>query len=121
MSYGDLLWGHLANRAGFKIHYVRNVALKHPSRNMQELIKKEKRLGGGAGMHKRGKISPAKLVLKLINGCRPRMAEIKFVFKNGNDLDFRQKCKVLFIRHFLLNVRTYEQMRVTMGKEPNRA
>jgi hypothetical protein len=88
---------------------------------MKELIKKEKRLGGGVGMLRRGKVSPAKLTLNFINGLRPRIGEIKFVFQNGKELGFLQKCTVIFIRHYLLNLRTYEQIRVTMGKEPNRA
>jgi glycosyltransferase involved in cell wall biosynthesis len=121
MSFGDLVWGNAANKAGFVIHYVRNVALRHPSRNMKELIKKEKRLGGGVGMLRRGKVSPAKLTLSFINGLRPRIGEIKFVFQNGKEMGFVQKCAVIFIRHYLLNLRTYEQIRVTMGKEPNRA
>lgn len=120
-SYGDLIWGQQAHRAGYPIHYVRKVVVQHPARSMRELVKKERRLGGGAGIHKRGKISPATLFFNLINGCRPRVTEVKYVFKNGKELDFLQKCTVLFIRHYLLNVRTYEQIRVTLGKSPNRA
>jgi cellulose synthase/poly-beta-1,6-N-acetylglucosamine synthase-like glycosyltransferase len=121
LSLGDLAWGRKAHRSGKTIHYVPNVTIEHPARNFRELVKKERRVGGGAGLLRKGKTSPANLLFDFLNGFRPRLKEIKFVFRNGKELDFKQKCTVLFMRHYLLNVRTYEQMRVMMGKEPNRA
>ncbi len=121
LSLGDLLWGRKAQRAGNTIHFVSDVRVKHPARDFRQLVIKEKRVGGGKATREKGRKKVMPYLLDLLNGCRPRIAEVKFVFRNGKELDFVQKCTVLLIRHYLLNIRTLEQMRVNMGKEPNRA
>lgn len=121
LSLGDLSWGRKVKAAGYSIAYVPSVVVHHPSRNFKELVKKEKRVGGGAGRITKGKISSSKLVLNLLNGLRPRIKEIKYIMHNGQNMGPIQKLRVILIRHYLLTIRTYEQIRVTMGKEPNRA
>jgi glycosyltransferase involved in cell wall biosynthesis len=121
-SAGDLAWGKAAHLAGYPVHYVENVVVKHPARSLKELIKKEKRVGGGTGMAAREKAVLFSYLINLINGFRPRISEIKYVYKQQDKgLNVIDKIKVLFLRHYLLNVRAFEKLRVHMGKEPNRA
>ena len=49
MSTGDWKWAKQAGKAGYKIEYVENVIVRHPARNLSELAKKERRLGGAEG------------------------------------------------------------------------
>lgn len=122
-SCGDLEWGRAAARAGYPIHYVANVMVAHPARNFAELRKKERRVGGGIGIKLRGQgtMSAVKKSLHFLNGFRPRIAEVKFVMKNGNELGPYAKLKVLLMRHYLLNLRLLESIKVQLGKTPNRA
>jgi len=118
-SFADLQWGMEAHKAGYKIDYVDNVIVNHPARNWEELLKKEKRLGGGIGLRDRGKHSVT--VLKILNEYRPRIAEIKFVYRNGKQLNAIDKVLLLLMRHYLLGIRAYEKFRVQLGKNPNRS
>jgi glycosyltransferase involved in cell wall biosynthesis len=118
-SLSDVEWGKEANKAGFRIDYVENVIVKHPARNWDELVKKEKRLGGGIGLRLRGK--QRFNLIKFLNEYRPRLAEFKHVFSDGKHLNSIDKMKVLVLRHYLLGIRAYERTRVMLGKDPNRA
>lgn len=121
-SAGDFAWGKAAHLAGYPVHYVANVIVKHPARSLKDLIKKERRVGGGTGMAARGKGRQFSYLMELLNGFRPRVSEIKYVYKQqGKELDAIDKIKVLFLRHYLLNVRAFEKLRVHRGKNPNRA
>lgn len=119
-SAGDFAWGGTANRAGYLIHYVGNVIVKHPARSLKELIKKERRVGGGSGMNARKTAVTFSHFMEVLNGFRPRIAEIKDLYKKDTDLNAIDKIKVLCLRHYLLNVRALEKLRVHMGKKPNR-
>ena len=118
-SFGDLQWGIEAHKAGYRIDYVDDVVVNHPARNWEELVKKEKRLGGGMGLRDRGVKSVT--FLKVINEYRPRLAEIKFVYRNGKQLNLVDKLVLLIMRHYLLGIMAYEKFRVQLGKTPNRA
>lgn len=118
-SFADLQWGIEANKAGYRIDYVDDVVINHPARNWRELVKKERRLGGGIGLRDRG--TTRVTFLGMLNEYRPRLAEIKFVYRSGKHLSVIDKIILLFMRHYLLGVRAYEKYRVKLGKKPNRA
>lgn len=120
LSNGDLEWGRAAHKAGFPIHYVENVVIKHPARNFAELLKKEKRIGGGRGMAERALNTKVFNFICLLNGFRPRLAEIRHIWHTTN-LNTTDKIKIVLLRHYLLNVRAFEHLRVQLGKAPNRA
>lgn len=119
LSLGDLAWGRVANKAGFKVHYVPNVIVKHPARSLPELIKKEKRVGGGQGIRARGKKVAS--LLRFLYEYKPRLDEFRFILNNGKELNAIEKMKILLLRHYLLGVRSYEKRKVQTGKDPNRA
>src|SRR5690606_9743529 len=79
MAYGDLAWGSLATKAGFRIDYVKNVIVYHPPRSFKELIIKEKRLGGGGiyfyNKHRANWLNVLKFVYKL----RPSYKAFRFM------------------------------------------
>ena len=120
MTMGDSEWARKAHLAGFKIDYVENVVVHHPARTFAELVKKEKRLGGGDGiLRKKSRIGAINFI-KFLNSLRPRIKEIKFMNVQGSDLNIKDRVKLLFIRHYLLSIRDFEKFRVQMGKAPNR-
>ena len=119
LSWGDLNWGTEAQKAGYPIEYVDNVVVNHPARSWKELIKKEKRLAGGIGMRERDNKSIS--IFNFLNEYRPRLAEIKFVYRHGSHLDAIDKIKILLMRHYLLGLRAFERFKVRRGKIPNRA
>lgn len=119
-SAGDLTWGKMAHLAGYFVHYVENVIVHHPARSVKELIRKERRVGGGGGMNARKTAVRFSHFVELLNGFRPRIAEIRYLYNQDTDLNAIDKIKVLFLRHYLLNVRAFEKLRVHMGKKPNR-
>ncbi len=122
MSGADLRWGLMAQKADVSIEYVESVIIHHPARNtFGELIKKEKRLGGGGGKLFKKHDYVIVDFFKLLNQFRPRLAELRYIKTNGKDLRSVDKISILFIRHYLLGLRAYEKFRVQMGKKPNRA
>ena len=119
-SSGDFAWGKKAHLAGYAVHYVENVVVKHPARSLQELVRKARRQGGGAGI--RAMQTPVKFLdfIHLLNGFRPRIAEIKYLYNKNTGLNAIDKIKIFLVRHYLLNVRDFEKLKVKMGKKPNR-
>ena len=121
LSNGDLEWGRSAQQAGYPVHFVKDVVVKHPARSLTELIKKAKRIGGGRGMAERQWNNKLSNLFNLINGCRPRLAEIRYIYTNATYLPAMDKIKVLFLRHYLLQVSAMERLVVQLGKQPKRA
>jgi cellulose synthase/poly-beta-1,6-N-acetylglucosamine synthase-like glycosyltransferase len=119
MTWEDINWGIRANNAGFKMDFVENVVVNHPARNLKELIKKERRLGGNNVVLK-NKQSRSSIFLKFLNDIRPRIGDFKFIYSQGKGLNAIDKINVLILRRFLLSIRAYENLRVQMGKKPNR-
>lgn len=113
-------WGRAAQKAGFAIDYVESVVVKHPARDFAELLKKERRKGRGKGLAERNRNNKFSTFMQLVNGCRPRLAEIKYINANTR-LPVVEKIKVLLLRHYLLNVYTLEKLRVLLGKPPTGA
>jgi len=119
LSLGDLEWGKRAHAAGFSIHYVANVEVKHPARTLSELVKKEKRVGGGQGaMEKKHALGN---FLNYVADNRPRLYIIRHIYRYSKGLGLIAKIKILLLRHYLLNIRAAEKLRVQMGKQPSRA
>lgn len=121
LSLGDLLWGQQVYRKGCTIAYVPDVVVEHPARSLEELVVKEKRVGGGQGIRERGQTTVNKQLLSVVKTFLPRKGDIGFVVRRTNGLSAFEKMKVLLLRHYLLHIRMRENMKVALGKEPNRA
>jgi glycosyltransferase involved in cell wall biosynthesis len=122
MSGGDYKWGTLAHSAGYKIDYVESVLVHHPARaSLEELLKKEKRVGGGQAIFLKKNSHRLSEVFAFIYELRPRLGELKFILKSKEELSLMDKLNVFLIRQNLLAVRAYEKLRVQMGKQSNRA
>lgn len=119
LSLGDLEWGKRAHKAGFQIQYVENVRVKHPARTLKELIKKEKRVGGGQGSM--GRSSTVRNLINYLADNRPRLYIIKHIYRYSKGIGLLDKVKVLLLRHYLLYIRATEKLRVQSGKQPERA
>lgn len=130
MSGGDFYWGISARKAGYNIDYVKNVIVNHPARySLNDLIKKEKRIGGGQAFHIKRKKSASKVTnilrsLKAIYNFQkelwPKLAEFKFIRNNGKDLSIIDKVYLLLLRRYLRSIRAYEKFMVQMGRRAKR-
>ncbi|MCU7548266.1 glycosyltransferase family 2 protein [Chitinophagaceae bacterium LB-8] len=118
MSMGDKFWGMKAQKAGFNIHFVENVIVHHPARNLAELIKKEKRHGGA--VQKDPKKKRLKLFIDFAYQFRPRVSGMRFMLGKRVGVRIIDRVTIPFLRHYLLLVRSYEALRVQLGKAPNR-
>lgn len=119
LSLGDLEWGKRANRAGYAIQYVRNVVIEHPARTFPDLVKKEKRVGGGqASMMVQGRM---RTLISCINDVRPRFRLLKKIYKQSDGANLLVQLRVFMLRHYLIFVRATEKYRVIQGKQPERA
>ncbi|OLY93124.1 Glycosyl transferase family 2 [Cnuella takakiae] len=121
LSLGDLLWGQQVHRKGCTIAYVPNVIVEHPARSFDELVIKEKRVGGGQGVREKGRTTLNKQLISVMKTFLPRKGDIGFIIRKANGLSTVEKMKVLLLRHYLLHIRMRENMKVALGKEPNRA
>lgn len=122
MSGGDFSWGTVAHKNGFKIDYVESIVVNHPARkNLKELIKKERRVGGSQAIfltkNNNFLINFSKLIIELM----PRLKSMKFIYLNGKNLSIDKKIYIYIIRQYLLGIRAYERFRVQTGKKANRA
>lgn len=117
-SLGDLEWGKLAHSAGFQIHYVESVVVKHPSRSLADLIIKVKRIGGAQGQSRNRNAFQS--LLSCIADVSPKLYIIKQIYRYGAHMNLFEKTKVLLLRHYLLYVRAAEKFRVLQGKQPER-
>jgi GT2 family glycosyltransferase len=121
LSGGDFLWGVSAHRHGFKIDYVENVIVNHPARrNLKELIKKEKRVGGNQALFLRKRNAMINFGI-FLKDVVPRLGSAIFIFTQGKHLKLHDKLYLYVIRQFLLGVRAHEKFRVQIGKKANRA
>lgn len=121
LSLGDLLWGKEVYRQGCTVAYVPGVVVAHPARSFRELVTKEKRVGGGQGIRQRGKTTLPQQMLSIAKSLLPRKDDIGYVLRRVEGMSLPDKIKVLALRHYLVHIRTRENMRVALGKEPNRA
>lgn len=118
-SGGDHEWANRAQLAGFAIAYDQNSIILHPARrNMSEIIKKAKRIGGGAAYLKRHNMIKTILVYLMV--FKPSLFSIKMIRKYGSNLSFLEKLRVFALRFYLINVSSWERFTVSMGKKANR-
>lgn len=115
MSMGDKFWGMKAETAGYKIAYVENVIVHHPSRGLKELIQKEKR-HGGADLSL-GTKNPVQLYLNFLYECRPRISGIKYMLGRGKDKRFIDRVTIPILRHYLILIRKYESIKIILKKK----
>ncbi len=90
LSGGDYQWGKKAFFAGSKIGYAPNVMVQHPARpSVKDLVQKAKRVGKGQANFKKSNGEKRKIkVLKIISLLKPRLWEIKMIFKKGKECRF---------------------------------
>lgn len=119
MSSGDLDWGIEAHKAGYKIDYVENVIINHPARNLQELIKKEKRLAGGREKVYR-KEDKLLVYFNFFKEARPLLGEYNSIRNKDKYLSSGDAFLVFLLRIRMRYIRAYEVMKLRLGKKPNR-
>jgi GT2 family glycosyltransferase len=119
-SYGDLEWGSRAQKAGFKIEYVEDVVVFHPARSFKELVQKEKRLGGGVAMVYKSKRSKLVRLLRFLYNVRPSLTAIKTVRSKADKLRLKDMVIIPCMRYYFRVIRSFEILRVQLGKEPER-
>lgn len=121
MSGGDFSWGTLAHENGYKVDYVDNVIVNHPAReNMKELIKKEKRVGGGQAIFLKKNRNSLLNFFEFTKDLIPRLNSLKFIYTNGKSLSVSDKIYIYIMRQYLIAIRAYERLRVQTGKKVNR-
>ncbi len=120
-SQGDSVWAKKAGELGFKLKFVSEVIVYHPARTWRELVKKEKRLGGGDAAMSGKKETVIKKLLNFFFSLRPRYKEVSYVKRFGRQLDLTKKIQILVIRHLLLYIRSLEKLKVQFGKQANRS
>ncbi|MEO6327577.1 MAG: glycosyltransferase family A protein [Ginsengibacter sp.] len=127
MSGGDFRWGIHAHKAGYNIHYVKSVIVNHPARySVDELIKKERRIGGQVVCLKKdgntmtNLYNHSKALYQFLKDLLPNFAELKYINHNGKSLNTSNKIYLLFLRHYLLSIRAYEKFMVQMGRKAKR-
>lgn len=90
MSGGDGEWGRRAEKNGFRIKYLNDCIVRHPTRrNSKEILIKNRRLAGGHLIiaRQQGRIAVAKLLLKgfmpPVNAAKRAMsqAEVPFYYR----------------------------------------
>lgn len=113
MSGGDGEWGKRANKKGYKIKYMDNCIVYHPTRNnTQEILTKNRRLVGGRLIvaMQQGKATVAKL---LIGGFMPPMNAMKRVF-NQKDIKLSYKVIAVLISCYLKFFATAELLKIVL-------
>jgi GT2 family glycosyltransferase len=123
MSGGDYEWSVRAQKGGIAIRYLDTAKVKHPARyDIQELLKKAKRVGGGQAKFTNGRSQNRfEMILRFIFDLRPPVKTIKIIKERGSDLNFSQKVTVFRLRYYLSIVTAYEKFLVKSGKSASRA
>lgn len=121
MSMGDSRWAKQAGKAGYKLDYVEDVIVRHPARNLSELAKKERRLGGAEGTTWHNSKYKLKNVYAFLQSFKHSKKEFEFLAYQGKDLNISTKISLFTLKYYLNGVRAYERLKVQLGKKPNRA
>jgi GT2 family glycosyltransferase len=119
-SYGDLEWGKRAQKAGFRVDYVDDVVVFHPARSFKELLVKEKRLGGGVANFNYYERPRWFHILVFFHSLRPSSRALKSISSNNRYDRIKYIIVIPILRYLFGTVRSYEIMRVRLGKMPNR-
>ncbi|GAC05841.1 dolichyl-phosphate mannose synthase related protein [Paraglaciecola agarilytica NO2] len=119
-SGGDVEFSTRIVKSGGKIVYCDNALVKHPSRNVQELIIKRKRIIGGtwdaqlASSSLSEKMHFCWRLLKMFLG---RSKKVLF----GTSLSTSRRIKLIFLLLKIMTVSFSELIKLMWGKEANRA
>lgn len=120
MSIGDSRWAKLAGQAGYKLDYAEDVIVRHPARNFSDLAKKERRIGGAEGITWRKNPTILKSLYHFFRSFRLKKKELRFLAFQGGNLNIATKISLFTIKYYLDGVRSYERLKVQLGKKPNR-
>lgn len=115
MSGGDSEWGRRANSQGFKIKYVSECIVYHPTRSSFKAITlKNRRLIGGRFYlaKEKGRASQAQLMLR---SMMPPINAIKKVVKR-EDICFKYKAVAVFLSFCVKYQASWELMKLILGK-----
>lgn len=120
LSGGDFHWGTIAFSKGLKIDYVENVVVKHPARHqLSDLIRKEKRVGGGqAGFIARE--SKLKALGKFLFELRPRASAAKYIMQKGKELSYADLALVYLMHQYFVSIRALSKFKVQIGYKAER-
>ncbi|WP_134092138.1 glycosyltransferase family 2 protein [Olivibacter sp. XZL3] len=118
-SGGDYEWGKRAADQGFTIAYGEHVRIFHPARrNMDELLKKAKRVGGGTAHHLHG--SKKRAIVDYLKTFEPSTYTFHMLRSYGKELTLYQKIKVFLLRRYIKHSMNLEKLKVVFGKTANR-
>lgn len=104
-SGGDVQWTARATRAGYKLVYAPEAIVKHPTRKLKELLKKQYRVGKGKmkALNSEDRTSDKKSLLKSLF---PKMTDIKNLINERGNGDMNKKILRIWCVAFLCNVAT---------------
>lgn len=121
LSGGDYEWSVRARNDGFKIKYCEDAVVSHPARNdMEELIIKAKRVGGGQAGFSSIKRNSINTILRFIYDLRPPVKSFILILAKGKDLHIGQKLLVAYVRYYLSVITAREKLKVSLGKVAQR-
>lgn len=121
LSFGDQEWGSRARSQGFEVHYVEEVVIFHPPRSWNELLKRERRLGGGTALLRKNTMSTWQQIKECIKILRPRTRGLKTMLRHSHQYSWRHILLVPLISYYLDLIRYAEIVRIMIGKKPNRS
>ncbi|MDA0524843.1 glycosyltransferase [Methanococcoides alaskense] len=104
-SGGDVQWTARATRAGYKLVYAPEAVVKHPTRKLKELLKKQYRVGKGKmkALNSEDRDSDKKSLLKSLF---PKIADIKNLINERGNKGMNKKLLRVWCVAFLCNVAT---------------
>lgn len=104
-SGGDVQWTAMATRAGYKLVYAPDAIVKHPTRTLKELLKKQYRVGKGKmkALNAESRDSGKK---SLLGSAIPRFSEIKGLIDERGTEDMGKKALRIWMVALLCNLAT---------------
>src|SRR5690554_402086 len=119
MSGGDAEWGIRANNNGFRIAYVDQCIVWHPTRDkLADIIQKTKREAGGhlQLQQRKGLLF---VYLSILAGILPPLKSGYKLLKN-TELPNKEKTIAFLIRYYLRLITLWEKTLITFGKKAER-
>lgn len=110
LTGGDMEWSLRAKRAGYKLAYCPESAVKHPARsNLFQLFRKARRFAGGSVAKKRSRGD--RLILPYFDNFLPPIRQAIRIF-NIKDLKTTECFKVWLVLYSIRIVTVFEQIRL---------
>lgn len=105
VSGGDVQWTSMATRAGCKLVYAPEAIVKHPTRTLKELLKKQYRVGKGKmkALNSEDRSSDKKSLLKSLF---PKMTEIEKLINERGTEEMNKKILRIWCVAYLCNMAT---------------